>query len=125
MQVRTAVRKGLASPAVPDAWRSRSRSARALCAEGAIVLWASCSWLRMSQTPALDSEKHGATLRQLTTLPKLAELRDFMAAKACSPDGFPARSGGRDTPIAICYCRALSRSLMGGCHPLQSRRLRI
>ena len=32
-----------------------------------------------------------------------AELRDFMAAKACSPDGFPARSGGRDTPIAICY----------------------
>ena len=49
MMLRTAVRKGLASPAVPDAWRSRSRSARALCAEGgAIVLWASCSWLRMS-----------------------------------------------------------------------------
>ena len=64
-------------------------------------------------------------MRQLTTLPKRAELRDFMAAKACSPDGFPARSGVRDTAIAICYSRALSRILMGHRAPLQPRRVRI
>ena len=48
-----------------------------------------------------------------------------MAAKACSPDGLPARTGVRDTAIAICYSRALSGIWMHGCHALQPRRVRI
>ena len=37
MMLRMAVRNGEASPAVPDAPRRRSRSARALCADGGML----------------------------------------------------------------------------------------
>ena len=100
---------------------------RRWCSIAAANLLRPCVGTQLLQLPSLCCHLPlPLPLRPVPRTPSSApNLETSWPAKACSPDGFPARSGVRDTAIAICYSRALSRILMGHRAPLQPRRVRI